>query len=116
MYFLTLPLEAYLTNKNGAFFKDDAMDYSCVYRELARSANIERICDSDNKFVRLTEHPIDENSLYVVAINYNKKTEIANISVKEGYRAYDIYGKEVTNLKMTMQNNDGIILKLEKES
>lgn len=115
VYFLTLPLEAYLTNKNGAFFKDDAMDYSCVYRELARSANIERICDSDNKFVRLTEHPIDENSLYVVAINYNNKIEVANISVKEGYRAYDIYGEEVTNLKMTMQNNDGIILKLQKD-
>ena len=115
VYFLTLPLEAYLTNKSGAFFKKDAPDYSCIYRELAQTAKIKRVCDSDNKFVRLTEHTIDENSLYVVAINYNNKTEVANLFVEEGYRVSTIYGEEVTDLKITMQNNDGIILKLEKD-
>ena len=116
VYFLTLPLEAFLANKKGAFFKDNNIDYSCIYRELAKTANIKRICDSDNKYIRLTEHVIDENSLYVVAINYNNKPEVANISIEQGYTVSAIYGKNIENGKIFIKENDAVILKLERTS
>ena len=116
VYFLTLPLEAFLANKKGAFFKDNNIDYSCIYRELAKTANIKRICDSDNKYIRLTEHVIDENSLYVVAINYNNKPEVANISVEQGYTVSAIYGNNIENGKIFIKENDAVILKLERTS
>lgn len=114
IYFLTLPLETFLSEKKGAFYKDDAIDYSCVYRELAHTANIKRVCDSDNKYIRLTEHIIDDNSLYVVAINYNNKPEIAHISIEQGYSVSPIHGDNIVGGMVTIRENDAVILKLER--
>ena len=114
IYFMTLPLERYLTDKEGVFFKDEQPDYSIIYRELAQTAGIKRICDSDNKYIRLTEHIADENSLYVVAINYNNKTENANLNIDPEFSAYSVYGGEFKDDKLTVRENDGVILKLER--
>lgn len=116
IYFLTLPLEAFLTEKTGVFFKNDEFDYSCIYRELAKTAQIKKVCDSDNKHIRLTEHIIDESSLYVVAINYNNKPEIAELSIEQGYSVSAIYGNLVEHNKISMRENDGVILKLERNN
>ena len=116
VYFLTLPVETYLSEKKGAFYKDDEPDYSCIYRELAKGANIKRVCDSDNKYVRLTEHKIDDHSLYVVAINYNNKDEVASISIEDGYAASVVYGNGVEGSKISVRENDAVILKLERSN
>lgn len=115
VYFMTLPLETNLSEKTGAFFKDEMPDYSIVYRELAKGAKLSRVCDSDNRYIRLTEHPIDKNGLYVVAINYNKKEEVANLSIDSSYNVEVVYGEKFENGKLTMKENDGIILKLKKQ-
>ena len=114
IYFLTLPLEAFLSKKKGAFFKDDEDDYSCIYRELSRTAQIKRVCDSDNKYVRLTEHIIDDTSLYVVAINYNNKPEAVKLSVEQGYSVSVVYGNRLNGDEISIRENDGVILKLVK--
>lgn len=114
IYFMTLPLESYLTNKEGIFFKKEQPDYSVIYRELAQTAGIERNCDSDNKFIRLTEHIVDENTLYVVAINYNNKEEKANIILNSEFNVSVVYGNEFKNNMLTIRENDGVILKLER--
>ena len=85
VFFLTLPLETYLAGKAGAFYREDQPRYDLIYREAARAAGVRRVCDSDSPFVRLTEHWIDDHSLYVVAINYQNKRETARITVAEGY-------------------------------
>lgn len=116
IYFLTLPLETYLSEKKGVFYKEDAEDYSCIYRELAHTANIKRVCDSDNKYIRLTEHNIDDKSLYVVAINYNNKSETAKISVEPGYSVSLVYGDEIKDCMVTIRKNDAVIMKLERQA
>lgn len=115
VYFLTLPIERYLNDKKGAFYKDSELDYSIVYRELAKAANIMRVCDSDNRFICFTEHRIDENSLYAVAINYNNKTETANLSIEEGYYVSVVYGNNLEGCTVTIPANDAVIMKLDKE-
>jgi len=113
VYFLTLPLESFLSNKRGVFFKEKQPNYSIIYKELIKAAGIKRFCDSDNKFIRLTEHIIDENSLYVVAINYNNKVETAEISVKDCYLTESVWGT-IDNNVITLRENDGVIFKLKR--
>ena len=114
VYFLTLPLESCLANKHGAFFKDDQPPYDLVYRELAKCAGVVRICDSDNPYIRLTEHAIDENSLYVVAINYSNKEQTAKFLTQSGYKVFTVFGEQLCSDRFTLKENDGIILRLEK--
>lgn len=116
IYFMALPLENYLSEKEGIFFREGVADYSIIYRELAKTAGIKRVCDSDNKFIRLTEHPIDANSLYVVAINYNNNVENALISFDDSYEVEVIYGTDLADHKLTIRENDGVILKLKRNS
>ena len=107
VYFMTLPVERHLKEKKGAFYNDSELDYSIIYREIAKTAQIKRIC--------FTEHKIDENSLYAVAINYNNKAEEANFTIEKGYSISVIYGNFVKGFKVTIPANDAVILKLKKE-
>lgn len=115
VYLLTLPLESCLAKKKGAFFKDSQPSYDLIYRELAKEANTCRICDSSHPYVRLTEHPVDENSLYVTAINYSNKPATAKLTVPEGYTVSAIFGSPVKDNTITLSENDGTVLRLEKK-
>ena len=115
VYFLTLPLEAYLAGKQGAFFAEDPPRYDLVYRELARAAGSRRIADSDHPYVRLTEHIIDEKSLYVVAINYSNKPTTARLTIAPEYTASTVWGNIAEDGTLTLRENDGAILKLVKK-
>ena len=116
VYFLTLPLEKYLGEKQGAFFKDNLPDYSVIYRELANNAKFERTADCDNKYIRFTEHIIDENSRYVLAINYNNKPESAKLKLNDGYDAEVIFGNGFSDDVMNIEQNDGILFKITKKN
>lgn len=115
VYLLTLPLEHHLSSTPDAFYRDDAAHYHLFYRELAKVAGITRICDSDHPYVRLTEHPIDEHSLYITAINYNNKPATARLSIMPGYTVTSVLGDGLQENTLTLRENDGIIFKLEKK-
>lgn len=116
VYFLTLPLEKYLGKKQGAFFKNNSPDYSIIYRELANNARFERTADCDNKYIRFTEHIINENLRYVLAINYNNKPESAKLKLNDRYDAEVIFGTGFFDDAMTIEQNDGILFKIIKKN
>lgn len=114
VYFLTLPLESYLTQRLGVFYREGQPPYSMIYREIAKCAGVRRVCDSDHPFVRLTEHPVNENNIYVTAINYGNKKAIAKLSVESGYKISTVFGETLKDNMLDLRENDGIILRLEK--
>lgn len=116
VYFLTLPLEKHLAEMQGAFFKDDLPDYSVIYRELAAASGIGRAADCDNKFIRFTEHIIDDNSLYIFAINYNNKTESAKLKLNGSYDIEVLFGGDFSDGIMRIGKNDGILFKAVKKN
>lgn len=111
VYFLTLPLEKHLAYKNGAFFKENQPAYDIIYRELAKGASICRIADSDNPFVRLTEHIIDESSCYIFAINYNNTPANAKITLSDEYNVETVFGNEIKDGMLKLLENDGTLFK-----
>ncbi len=114
VYFLTLPLERYLADLKGAFFKANIPSYDIIYREVAKCANIRRIADSDNSFIRFTEHKIDQNSAYLFAINYNNKPETAKISLESSFNITTVFGNGINDGSLTLKENDGALFKVEK--
>lgn len=117
VYLLTLPLERHLAQTHGVFHKADTPPYHEIYRELARCAGIKRLCDSNHPFIRLTEHPIDENHAYIFAINYSNKPAQTNLTFTEGYRiSQRVYGPAITNNKLTLAENDGALFMISKNT
>lgn len=115
VFFLTLPLESCVADRNGVFSREKQPRYDLIYREVAKAAGVERVCDSDNPFIRLTEHWIDDQSLYVAAINYHNKKGMARINVAQGYRVSVIFGEGIKEGRVSLRENDGAIWKLEKQ-
>ncbi len=93
VYLLTLPLEKHLAETPYIFHKEDTPGYHEIYRHLAKSADICRLCDSNHPHIRLTEHPIDDERAYIFAINYSGKPASAKLTICEGfYVSESIYG------------------------
>ena len=116
VYFLTLPLEKHVSNAKGVFYKENSPRYDLIYRELAEAACVTRIADSDNPYVRLTEHKIDENSYYIFAINYNNKPEKADIKINDEFSVEVIFGENIKNSTLTLSQNEGSLFKATKIS
>ena len=72
------------------------------------------MADCDNRFIRFTEHIIDENSRYVLAVNYNNKPESAALKLKCGYDAEAVFGTSFSGNIMNIEQNGGILFKITK--
>lgn len=117
VYLLTLPLERHLSATAGAFCEDNVPPYHLLYRELAKAANINRLCDSDHPQIRLTEHPIDDHRAYIFAINYSNCPLSANITLDDGYAIIEtIYGPSVENGVLSLPGNDGTLFLVSKKA
>lgn len=117
VYLLTLPLERYLAETPCVFHKEDTPPYHLIYRELSKTAGIQRLCDSDHPHIRLTEHRIDETHSYIFAINYSGKPACANLTLAEGWHISDtVYGNQANNGKLCLSENNGTLLIIEKDN
>lgn len=115
VYFMTLPLESCVAERSSIFLNENAPAYNEIYRELARCAEVDRKCDSSHPFVRLTEHKIDEDSYYIIAINYSNKVAKTKITLADGYSAESVFGAELESDVLTLDKNDGAIFTIKKK-
>ncbi len=115
VYFLTVPLEKHLAKMSGAFFKDNIPNYAVIYRELAKASGVNRTADCENKYIRFTEHIADDGSTYIFAINYNNKREEATLDINGSYDVSVVFGNGFDGKKLTLNENDGVLLKAVKK-
>ena len=114
--FLTLPLEKHLADKNGAFYHENRQPYDLIYRHLAKEAGVVRLVDSDHPFVRLTEHPIDDQSSYVFAINYSPSPASAKITLPPDSEVEHVFGDPLENGVLNLRENDGSLFRITRRS
>ena len=114
IYLLTLPLERYLTDNPAYFYKKGLGNYSKIYREITKTINANHIADTNNQFVLSTEHILPDGNGYVCLINYSSFTETITLSIKNGYKVYDLNDNLITNLSLTFTSNECLILKVKK--
>ena len=108
VYFLLAPLEKYLAERPGAFYRPDEPAYDLIYRELGRAAGADRIADSSSPFVRLTEHTVDEKTAYIVAVNYSPYPQDARITAKKGSFEW-VHGAKMQGDTLKMGPNEGAV-------
>lgn len=92
MYFLNFPLETMVGNIAGMLNHPDTHPYYRIYEMIAKEAMEERIASTDSPYVCLTEHPAQDGSVYVVAVNPTPDARPADIVLRDGFRAEVLYG------------------------
>lgn len=112
IYFLTLPLERYLAQRNGVFYQNDQPEYHNIYRLIAEKEGLKRLADTPNPFVCLTEHPCDDGNSYLVAVNYSNEPVCTPLILNGSFDIKPICGEGFVNGNLQLRANNGIILKL----
>ena len=114
IYFSTVPIEKCLIENSKAFNSNNGDNYSVWYKPLYDLVKSNHAVNIDSKVLRVTEHPINENSRTVVAINYSYDEINAALDVKQGWKVSEVsYGK-CNGKEITVPPCDAVILTLTK--
>ena len=84
-YLLTLPMEKHIAGIPGAFHKPEQPAWRKFYAPLAEHVKNRRRITCENPLVTLTEHPVDENSCWAVAMNNSKETVSVHFQTNTGW-------------------------------
>ena len=114
IYFSTIAVEKYLTNRTDVFCDAKATDYSVWYKTLKQEITDNRAIETDVALACVTEHIIDENSRYAIIINYSKNPVSANLILKDNWKIDEIYYGDVKDNVALINQGDAVILRLKK--
>ncbi|MCR4718644.1 MAG: hypothetical protein K5768_03335 [Firmicutes bacterium] len=115
IYTLLYPLEKMLSEKAGAFSDDLLPRYDKIYREVMKSVHSERCIDSDSRFIRTSEHIIDESNRYIVAINFSDEKQKCNLLIDDNWRISEQYYNTFERKTLELESNDAAIFKISKQ-
>lgn len=109
IYMLSFPLEMNLINLPGSF-EDTEPNYSTIYKKIALPILKDRIIQQNNISVGITEHFISVKEAVVVLINYNPKTALTDIKLKDGWKiSSTLYGELPKSSKVEIAENDALV-------
>ena len=86
IFLLTLPLEQHLSTRPRAFDAPDASPWERLYRLIAHQALAQRAAIRDCRLVTLTEHPIDDRTCWLVAVNNSSQPQTPRLTPAPGWR------------------------------
>jgi beta-galactosidase len=86
IYFLSMPIERYLSSKPGGFSGINAQPFWMIYSYMAAPFIIHRAVKKENPFIGVTEHSIDEKHRVVILVNYSPSIQKANLTLMTGWQ------------------------------
>ena len=114
VYTLLYPLEKMLSEKPGVFSDCSLPEYSKIYREVVKNCDINKYVDTDSRFIRTTEHIIDESNRYIVAINFSDESQKCKLILKDGWEVSEKYYNSFDLNELELSCNDAAIFKISK--
>lgn len=81
-----------------------------VYRLAAKEAGVERTVVVDNPAVGLTEHPLDDRTLLVIAVNYEPRAVVGMLNVKG--QVGKVYRGEIENGTIHLRPNAAAVFEV----
>lgn len=114
IYTLLYPLEKMLSEKPGAFSNPTLPRYDIIYREVVTESDINKCIDTDSRFIRTTEHIIDESNRYIVAINLSDEKQTCHLHLKAGWKVSEEYYHPSVSDELELDCNDASIFKISR--
>ncbi|MBT3273476.1 MAG: beta-mannanase [Spirochaetales bacterium] len=116
-FFLSVPLERYLSETPGVFSSDSAIPFNNIYKTAARDVLQQRVAAVEDPMIGLTEHFVNDREVLIVAINYTPDQKSGKLSLTEGWildKSYaDVLGNCISvDRQYKIAPNDGIVCRL----
>jgi hypothetical protein len=121
VYFLAFPMEQQIATSPGAFYGPDSQSYWHVYRHIAGAALSSRLVSKMSQMVGITEHPLDEKTRAIVAINYSPQPVTDLLALADGWEiAETLHGETPSKMgsrhATTVPANDAVVFVLRRSS
>jgi len=108
VYFLASDLELQLMNAKAPFFKEDSENFYKIYELAGKEVLSNKAVRSFDRYINITEHPVNENEKIIIAINNDiKEREFAPI-LQNGFGISDIIVGDMDVIK----KNDAVIFRV----
>ncbi len=92
IYFLNFPLEIMADERPGVLNHPEDAPYYEIYRKIASGAVKNRIVEKKSPYISVTEHPSEDGSVYVVAVNHTPCARAGSLIFKEGWKSEALWG------------------------
>ena len=96
VFFLSVPLEMMVTRTPGALHRADAPPYWRVYRYVAQEVIERRIVRKRHPMLGVTEHPVDDGRLIVVAVNTFPEPAQDSLKLAAGWSVSEVLHGDAT--------------------
>ncbi len=115
VYFLSVPIEQYLTCTPGAFVDPAAQPFWQIYHRIALPHISNRLVSKDNPLVGITEHILSEDKRLVVLINYCPTSQDVNLTISQSWQLAEAwYGALPIENLVLLPPNDAQVLLMER--
>ena len=110
VYLLSAPLESMIAETPGIVSSEDSAPYYEIYRAVGARVLAEKAARCDNPFIGLTLHPLGENDLIGVLMNYSGRDQDARLTLQKDWRLTPLFGDS----SRPIPPNDALVIRLEK--
>jgi beta-galactosidase len=116
VYFLSVPIEQYLTSTPGAFIDPSAQPFWQIYRHIAAPHLSNRLVSKDNPLVGNTEHILSEDKRLIVLINYSPTPQEVHLTIADGWKIAEAwYGVLPDTQNAQVPPNDSLVWVIERK-
>lgn len=119
VFFLSFPVEQELSNRAAGYHNSDSESYWKIYKHIASKISREKVVYNESPMIGVTEHPIDQNSRIIAAVNYSTTDSEAIFYTCSDWEPEEVYygnciKKEGQRLSAIIPANDALVFKLTK--
>lgn len=117
LFFLSVPIEHFLSETPGSFSGELAQPFWKIYQLVAQPFLALRMVSKDNPQVGITEHLLKENERLIVLINYSPQVQPVEINLAQDWHITDVYHGAASIggngfQKLRLPKNDAVVLKI----
>lgn len=91
VYFLASAIESELMNSKAPFFREDSEDYYKIYKLIGNEVLAGKAVISQDRYITVTEHPIDDNEKIIVAVNNGINDRKIHPIMQNGFEIREAY-------------------------
>lgn len=110
VYLLTSHLEIQLMTAKAPFFKESSEDYYKVYEFIGERVLASKAVRSNDRYINVTEHPINDNERIIIAVNNDIKERTFTPTLQNGFEIREVFTGNIQSI----EKNGAVVFKVKR--